>query len=399
MSLTGRYYDGQTAQSVELWLEIDDTGVISATPAVFEPVSIRDLKVDSRVGNTPRTLRFASGASFETDDNETVDAWLKEHIQHRGWAHRLESKLSYVLGSLFLMAAFVVAGALWGVPWISNIVAHALPTEVNIKLGEGAMDSMDRFFFKPSKLDQKRRDELTGLFNRLLPEDREGFDYQLLFRHGGYIGPNAFALPNGNVVMTDELVELAANTDEIASVLLHEIGHVVHRHSLRQVLNHSGLAVITLVVLGDVNSAGAIIVGLPSMLFQTSYSRELEWEADGYSLEKMQALGINPIHFADFMERLENYEPLFPEEEEDIAMEDDAEQVAQAPTSDVTQVTETDGETVAEEQPSASCSPGVDYDDEEDVPAWFDYLSTHPATADRIARFRDFATSGDNAGL
>ena len=54
----------------------------------------------------------------------------------------------------------------------------------------------------------------------------DGHVYQLEFRHGGYIDANAFALPSGIIVMTDELVELAKSDDELISVLAHEIGHV-----------------------------------------------------------------------------------------------------------------------------------------------------------------------------
>ena len=50
----------------------------------------------------------------------------------------------------------------------------------------------------------------------------------------------------GAVVITDELIALAKNDDEIMSVLFHEIGHVEHRHSLRMVISHSGLAILSL---------------------------------------------------------------------------------------------------------------------------------------------------------
>ncbi len=52
--------------------------------------------------------------------------------------------------------------------------------------------------------------------------------------NGRAVGANAFALPSGIVVMTDELVELAKTDDELVAVLAHEIGHVRGRHALRQ---------------------------------------------------------------------------------------------------------------------------------------------------------------------
>lgn len=56
------------------------------------------------------------------------------------------------------------------------------------------------------------------------------------------IGANAFALPDGTLVVTDELVELAGdNDDEVLAVLAHELGHIHERHGLR-LLRTQGLS-------------------------------------------------------------------------------------------------------------------------------------------------------------
>ena len=64
-------------------------------------------------------------------------------------------------------------------------------------------------------------------------------DYVLEFRKSPAVGPNAFALPGGTVVLLDELVAAAAHDDEIAAVLAHEIGHLHGRHTMRHVLQTS----------------------------------------------------------------------------------------------------------------------------------------------------------------
>ena len=57
---------------------------------------------------------------------------------------------------------------------------------------------------------------------------------------------------DGTVLVTDELVELAKNDDEIISVLAHEIGHLQRRHALRMALESSAIAVLASAYLGDV---------------------------------------------------------------------------------------------------------------------------------------------------
>jgi Zn-dependent protease with chaperone function len=93
---------------------------------------------------------------------------------------------------------------------------------------------------RQSKLPLERQQSLTQQFEDLVLLAQE-LNYphidnmQLLFRDGGSVGANAFALPGGTVIATDQFIQLSENDDEIIAVLAHEIGHVRHQHSLRQI--------------------------------------------------------------------------------------------------------------------------------------------------------------------
>ena len=355
MGAEGRYFDGEVARSQALTLELDGSGMLIATPPLMEAVSIHSVTVSSRIGNIPRTITFPSGAMFETDDHRTIDEWLRRHAIGRGWVHTLESKLKYVIGSVLFIILFVTGFAVWGIPWASTRIAYALPAEVNNYIGQGTLETLDKRVFGVSELDDARRGELIDRFLRLLPADTGPIKFSLVFRKGGAIGANAFALPDGTVIVTDELVRLAENDEQIASVMLHEIGHVEHRHTLRQVISHSSLAALTLAIFGDINSAGAMVLALPNIIMESSYSRELEWEADGYALMQMRRLGLAPEHFADFMEFLDSYA--------------------------LTGGRRDAGDMITE------CPPDAESDEES--PEWLNYISTHPASSERIARFRN----------
>lgn len=351
MVLTGRYFDGKTSHCHHVTLKLDDEGMLSVDPEVFAPLPFKDIKVSSRIGNVSRTLQFPSGAILETDDHERLDAWLQAGRRHRDWAHALESRFGYAIGALVFLVGFVLVGAVWGIPWISNAIAYMLPARVSTYLGQGSLESLDKLAFDETHLDKARREELRRRFAALLPADREGVNYKLEFRSSALIGPNAFALPGGTIVVTDELIDLADNNDEIAAILLHEIGHIVHRHSLKQIISHSGLAVLTVALTGDAGSAGGLILALPNILMESSYSRDFEREADDYALQEMKRTGLATDHFANIMERLEDYATL-----------------------------------------------GVDETDKpRSTSRWLDYVSTHPPSADRIARFRSPGYRPDNS--
>jgi hypothetical protein len=130
--------------------------------------------------------------------------------------------------------------------------------------------------------------------------------YRLEFRASPIIGPNAFALPSGIIVMTDELVQLAKNDPEVLAVLAHELGHVHHRHTMRRLLEGSATVLIIAGVTGDIASAASLAATAPTLLLQTRYSRNNEREADRYAIEMMKKAGLDPRYLGALLARLES---------------------------------------------------------------------------------------------
>jgi predicted Zn-dependent protease len=103
--------------------------------------------------------------------------------------------------------------------------------------------------------------------------------------------------------VTDALVALARNDEELVAVLAHEAGHVARRHGLRQLFQNSLVALAVTWLVGDVS---AIVAAAPTALLQAKYSRDLEREADSYALVTLRVNGIATEHFAAMLERLED---------------------------------------------------------------------------------------------
>ena len=116
------------------------------------------------------------------------------------------------------------------------------------------MAILDRHILKASQLDEAARHRLTQEFISMVEAVDDNHQFQLLFRRGA--GPNAFALPAGHIIVTDELIGIAHNDQEVLAVLAHEIGHVVHAHGLRSVLQSSAAALLFTAVSGDISAAG-----------------------------------------------------------------------------------------------------------------------------------------------
>ncbi len=110
-------------------------------------------------------------------------------------------------------------------------------------------------------------------------------------------------------MITDELVLLAKHDNELMAVLAHEIGHVVNRHALRRLLQDSTTALIIASITGDVTSVTALSATLPTMLIEAKYSRDFEREADQFALRQLRENDIEPRYFADILLRLQAQHP------------------------------------------------------------------------------------------
>ncbi len=121
-----------------------------------------------------------------------------------------------------------------------------------------------------------------------------------------YFSANAFALPNGQVVVTDELVELLKNEpDALRAILLHEIGHVQHHHSIRLAAQAAASTVVFAVIFGDLEGILEVVLGSGSSFLQQAFSRDMEQEADEYAIKNLLKLGYSNHDFADAIEALE----------------------------------------------------------------------------------------------
>lgn len=306
-SIDALFYDGKQARPEAVRLSIDVSGALLATHSDYsQHYKAAQVQVSDRVGNIPRMIALPQGGQYEIADNDWVDAWLQQQSigTAAAWAHQLESKWLYVFTALVLTAVFSWTFFSYGLPTLSKQIAENIPTETDALLGAHVLEALDTWLFKPSHLDLERQAELRQGFASLLEPLVQNHSYKLFFRSSPQVGANAFALPSGSVVMTDELVELAENDQELYAILAHEIGHVQHRHALRTVLQSSAVFVIVSLLTGDIGTSAGFLAALPTLLVESKYSRDFETEADHFAFDYMQAQHIDTVHFVNIMQRL-----------------------------------------------------------------------------------------------
>ena len=308
--IDGRYFLPHSARFVPGRAELVDgktLRVCGTDGSVLAEAPFRKVKISSRLGNIARRLTFADGAVFETYDNDGVDDMLTEvrRFFHEGWVDRLERSWRTVVVSVLLAGAVGAAFFIWGLPAIALQLALHTPADVAKLMSDQTMSAIDSAYLKHTKLsaaDQKKVQVLFGRVASHAPRGENG--YRLLIRGGGPLKANAFALPDGRVVMTDELWALVKNDDEIEGVFAHEISHVDRAHGLQRVYEASLIPAVIAVVTGDLSQVSQLSVLLPAILVQSAYSRQNEEEADGDAVEILKRMGAKPARFADLLARL-----------------------------------------------------------------------------------------------
>lgn len=130
--------------------------------------------------------------------------------------------------------------------------------------------------------------------------ERPDLKYQVTMLNSPAI--NAFALPNGNLYISRGLIALATDKAELASVLAHEMGHVIARHAAireEQARQNALVSQVVSEVLSDPNM-GALALA-KSKLTLASFSRAQEFEADGIGVGISSRAGFDSFGAARFL--------------------------------------------------------------------------------------------------
>lgn len=307
--LPAAYFDGVRAQRHDASVVLAGRSVKVVGHEIDASYDAASLRFSPRIANTPRWLYLPDGGRCAVSDNDAIDAFASEPAMLRVVRH-WEARPAYAA-----LAVGLVVGALWllldfGVPAVAGRVAQRIPPAAEAALGRETLAKLDRFVLRPSRLLPLRRERLRAEFAALVARGgARGIRYRLEFRYSPTVGANAFALPSGIIVVTDQMVKLAEDDDEVLAVLAHELGHVAHRDAMRQLLQGSASALVIAAVTGDIASTTSIAAAAPTVLLRAKYSRDDERDADRFAIALLRKGDINPANFAAILARLEKKRP------------------------------------------------------------------------------------------
>lgn len=303
-TLAADYFDGKDSRRHAVTVLIGGGRLKVVGRDVAADFDARRVRRSLRIADTPRWLYLPGGGACVTKDNDAVDALMRPRRYDR-ILYQWESRPAYAA-----LCVALVALAAWffidrGVPALADAVAQRIPLAAEAQVGQSTLEGMEHFALHPSRVPAARQEALRKRLAGMMGSAGETTAYRVEFRESRVIGPNAFALPSGIIVITDELVNLAKADEEILGVLAHEVGHVRYRHTMRRLLEGSATALLIAGLTGDLASTTSLAASAPALLLQTRYSRDDERQADAYAIALMQKSGMSPKHLAAMLGRLE----------------------------------------------------------------------------------------------
>lgn len=308
--LATEWFDGRTPRPHRVWVRCDgDAFWVRLQDDASVPVqrhALEQIRWPERRSHGLRQVELPDGSLIQHADASEWDAWARVNGLREskvvGWMQSWRGALGAALATGFFLAFAWV----WGLPWLAHTMAHAIPHSVEERIGEISLRQLSALFLQPSALPAAQQAKLRSGFSALVQNAYPGGDapaWHLDFYSSEALGANAFALPGGQIVITDELVTLLADApDATLGVLAHELGHVERRHGLDLMVRASLISALLGLVMGD---ASGFLATVPATLATQAYSRDAEREADALAATLLHASGISPTVMVTFFERLQ----------------------------------------------------------------------------------------------
>lgn len=315
--LHAQWYDGQHARSQEVELSIAGDELCLALPAGgMRRYARRSVTWPERTRHGVRQLLLPDGGVVALNDSAAWEAWARRHGLAEPLAVRWAASWRATLWATVGLVLVLAGAGVWGVPWVAERSASLVPQAARAHIDRLVLTQLrGQGWLQPSQMPPGTIERLRGALDEMLaaayPADKRPKVQLDLHRLPGWAGPNAFALPGGQIVLSDALLAMLPGEGErihpgVLGVLAHEVGHVHGEHGLRNLLASSGTAALLGWWIGDYSS---LLAAAPAVLIRSGYSRAFEREADDEALRIMRAANVDPRGMVAFFSALKRRYP------------------------------------------------------------------------------------------
>lgn len=198
-----------------------------------------------------------------------------------------------------------------------NIAASATDIDYNSEFAIGESLALEGFSRYGLPVENEMLQNYVNLVGNTVAKysNRSGIPYYFVVVDSPLY--NAFACPGGIIFISSALVKMMEDESQLAAVLAHEVGHVMHKHALKSIKRakfFEGVGQITAATVKGEHAAEyqEMIGSLQTVLFDKGLDKEMEYEADIAGMEIAYNTGYDPGGFVKVLEMLAENEKKSP---------------------------------------------------------------------------------------
>ena len=308
MAARARYYDGKVAVACEVGVrpasaELIITDVAGTAVVARWPASEIAVMGDTGHEKAPPVFRRGGEARLVIEDPE-LRRQLALAMPVLAPLGRPRPKAAPRI-ALFGATLAAAIGFFWlAIEIGSSTIAPYVPYDLQHRLGQSVAGEL--IGQQPLCKGSAGLAAINGLANRLAKAADYPHPIEVRIVKGGPV--NAFTLPGGILVFYSDLIDKARSGNEVAGVLAHEMGHVVHYHAIKGLARQFGVEQLLKSMTGGFSDLGTVGAG-GSLLLALRNGRGFERDADATGVELLEKLGLRADGVASFFERMLENQP------------------------------------------------------------------------------------------
>lgn len=314
MEITAQYFDGKTTRSRQVQVVLSPgqmTLTDEAGERLDEDISLWQPK--EHMGPVEKGFKgpLLVTATIPQRKLQFIHPLPSEAVALLGleerWWHRffiIPTTLKGFALSLvgIALGMYLIFGVL--VPAMVDVATNLVPLSWEKTVTESALKQV-RYFMTWEEQTGARKKVIQKMEQKLsaLPSNTNNYDIKI---HMVTFPPiiNAMAFPSGQIFLFEKMLEKLETPEQLAALLGHETGHVIHRDGMRRLVRDSLMTVLIQLMGGDMGSVAKTLGAGAETLMTFDYSRAQETEADEFGVQAMEELNIHPQASVELMSML-----------------------------------------------------------------------------------------------
>jgi predicted Zn-dependent protease len=302
------FFDGVSSVPQPLELELND--VVGQIVFEFPIGEVQTWAlIDSSIESVGSVLMIRNkttlGQYFKIQDQAFISA-LNMYLKSNGHLSSYQKLINLgirthialalmILGCIVLIYLFII-------PWVGEKSVGLIPLKYDQEMGSNFYKQYCNY----NTIDTLKTKELNQFAHQLDLKNTKELNFTVIKSNT----INAFALPDGHIIVFTGIIDQMMDYSELVALIGHEVIHVNHRHSMKMICRNLSGYIFISAVLSDINGIMAIIGDNVRNLQELSYSRQFEMDAEEEGVKLMIDNKVNPKGRVNLFSRLQSTDVL-----------------------------------------------------------------------------------------